>query len=187
MRACLISQLGFIIFFFNEQLTRFRGEERIGISCWKQLMLFQFAFCPLSIYILAGHRDYPPRRRCCRRHRADRPARKLLPVEKSCRRGSVAQPFEDFERRNLSCSSRARARANRSLMYVHTHAQSPGIINTPICLHSSSYKVSQTHPSVARLSVRPSVRPRSRFFSPVSRFLSSLPPPTILPAAKKRW
>lgn len=70
-------------------------------------------------------------------------------------------------------------------MYAHIHTVA-GIINTPICLHSSSYKVSQTHPSVARPSVRPSIRALD-FFGRLS--ISLFPPPHSSRGKKmaKRW
>lgn len=86
------------------------------------------------------------------------------------------QPFEDFETQSLFVS---RESESESAPHVRAYTRIvAGIINTPICLHSSSYKVSQTHPSVARPSIRPSVRRSAlSIFSTVSRFLSSLPPP----------
>lgn len=107
------------------------------------------------------------RRRHCRgRDRAECPARGLLPVGNE---GRLPRPAATdslkTSRRNL-CPSRARARANR--LPMHTLAR---IINTPICLHSSSYKVSRMLSS----SVRPSVRA-----------LDSFGRRSIPPAAKRR-
>lgn len=81
------------------------------------------------------------------------------------------QPFEDFKTQSLFVSRESETES--ALMYAHIHTVA-GIINTPICLHSSSYKVSQTHPSVARPSVRPSIRALD-FFGRLS--ISLFPPP----------
>lgn len=73
------------------------------------------------------------------------------------------QPFEDVKTQSLSV-----ARESESKSTSHTRSLA-GIINTPICFHSSSYKVSQTLSSSVRPSILATVRALS-ILSGVARF-----------------
>lgn len=129
---------------------RFTAEER-PVSRWKRLMLFQFAFLlptypsataiiPLVVVVVVVVWT-----RSCRL-----PCQWTPPSRERGKAGSF-QPFEDVKTQSLSV-----ARESESKSTSHTRSLA-GIINTPICLHSSSYKVSQTLSS----SVHPCDGPRA--------------------------
>lgn len=92
--------------------------------------------------------------------RSCRPCQRTPPSRERGKAAAVGsfQPFEDVKTQSLSV-----ARESESKSTSHTRSLA-GIINTPICLHSSSYKVSRMLSSV-----RPSVRALS-ILSGVARF-----------------
>lgn len=87
------------------------------------------------------------------RMRSCRPCQRTPPSRQRGKAAAVGsfQPFEDVKTQSLSI-----ARESESKSTSHTRSLA-GIINTPICLHSSSYKVSRMLSSVRRSA-------RSRFF-----------------------
>lgn len=139
---------------YQARLTRFaliRRKEDWWLSRWKRLLLFSpvLALCPL--YLSAGECDYPAPATIVVivvRNRGP-PARELLPAERAERGEPQAglQPFEDVKTQSLAVA--------RDRERIGSHTRPPRIINTPICLHSSSYKVSQTLSSPVCPSLRP--------------------------------